>query len=82
MNTLQKGKINKFFSSQLLFYKNNEYKLFENKICQSWLIAHSAENLSDEKIKKYIKILVLLQDICSLLDKIEIVVRSKSNEPK
>ena len=46
-----------------------------NLICQNWLKAHETESLCSENIQRYTRIVLLLQDIVELIEKIEAVIQ-------
>lgn len=63
-------------SFQLLVREVDNFPDYSDRICQNWLKAHETESLGDKTIQKYMKIIILLQDIVELIEEIKTKIKS------
>lgn len=63
-------------SFQLLVREVDNFPDYSDRICQNWLKAHETESLGDKTIQKYMKIIILLQDIVKLIEEIKTKIKS------
>ncbi|WP_019505900.1 acyl carrier protein [Pleurocapsa sp. PCC 7319] len=62
-------------SSDLLTSEVNNIQDYSDHICRNWLKAHKTKSLDLENIQQYTKIVILLQDIIELIDKIKTAIQ-------
>ena len=76
----QNGKITITTSSEtqsfnLLVREVDNFQNYSERICQNWLKAHETKSLGDKNVQGYTKIVMLLQDIVKLIQKIETIIK-------
>lgn len=62
-------------SLKLLALEVDNFQEYSDRICQNWLKAYERESLCDKNVRQYTKIVILLQDIVELIQKIETIIK-------
>lgn len=62
-------------SFELLVYQADNLQNHSNQICQNWLKAHETTSLEHKDVRQYTRIVILLQDIVELVEKIGITIQ-------
>jgi acyl carrier protein len=77
----QNGKAETTFKSktqscELLMYEVDNIQDYSDRICQNWLKAHKTDSLCSKNVQEYTKIVILLQDITELIERIKTTIQS------
>lgn len=62
-------------SFELLMSEVDNFQGYSNQICQDWLKAHKTESLGSKNIQQYTKIVILLQDVVELVERIKMKIQ-------
>jgi hypothetical protein len=60
---------------ELLMYEVDNIQDYSDRICQNWLKAHKTESLCSKNVQGYTKIVILLQDIVELIERIKTTIQ-------
>ena len=62
-------------SCELLMCEVDNFQDYSDRICQHWLKAHETDSLCSKNVQEYTKIVILLQDITELIERIKTTIQ-------